>query len=121
LQIPFPASAERIFNYSTMIGLNLWQKPQQIAVAAALHASQIMRAKLREPSYASQGILSGCSREHVVVKANFSTCLSAATVFYLFRTAHELVARPEALAMARLSLRADQRCPKGREKLRRRR
>jgi NADH dehydrogenase FAD-containing subunit len=85
-----------------MIGLNLWQKPQQIAVAAALCASQIMRAKLpqaklREPSYASQGILSGCSREHAVVKANLGTCLSAATVLYLFRTAHELAAQPEAV------------------------
>ena len=78
-----------------MIDLNLWQKPQQIPVAAALHASQIMRAKVREPSYASQGILSGCRREHVVVKANFSTCLSAATVFYLFRTAHESAVRAE--------------------------
>ena len=78
-----------------MIGLNLWQKPQQIAVAAALYASQNTRAKLREPSYASQGILSRCSREHAVLKANLGTCLSAATVLYLFRTAHEMAARPE--------------------------
>jgi hypothetical protein len=34
-----------------MIGLNLWQKPQQIAVAAAFYASQITRAKLCEPRH----------------------------------------------------------------------
>jgi len=28
-----------------MIGLNLWQKPQQVRAVAALYASQIMRAK----------------------------------------------------------------------------
>jgi hypothetical protein len=61
------------------------------------YASQVTQAKLREPSYASQGILSGCSREHAVVKANLGTCLSAATVLYLFRTAHELAAQPEAV------------------------
>jgi hypothetical protein len=64
-----------------MIGLNLWQKPQQVRWAAALYASQITRAK---------GFCPVAAANAAVEETNFGTCRSAATVYYLFRAAHEL-------------------------------
>jgi hypothetical protein len=45
---------------------------------------------LREPKYASQGILSCGAAKLAVEETNFGTCRSAATVRYLFRAAYEL-------------------------------
>jgi hypothetical protein len=79
---------------------------------------------VREPNYASQGVLSCCSREHAVVKANFSACRSAATVCYLLRPAHDLAAQPENaghgefVVAGRLALRKDRKnCGTGAERI----
>jgi hypothetical protein len=45
LQILLPSLRGAKLYYSTMIGFNLRQKPQQAAAAAAPYASQITRAK----------------------------------------------------------------------------
>jgi hypothetical protein len=49
LQILLPSLRGAKLYYSTMIGLNLWQKPQQGCRGGGT---------LREPNYASQAILS---------------------------------------------------------------
>jgi hypothetical protein len=49
LQILLPSLREAKLYYSTMIGLNLWHKPQQ---------GRRGGGTLCEPNYASQGILS---------------------------------------------------------------
>jgi hypothetical protein len=80
LQNPLPSLRGAKPYYSTMIGLNLWQKPQQGRRGAGT---------LREPNYASQAILSVTAANAAAEEANFGTCRSAATVRYLFRSAHE--------------------------------
>jgi hypothetical protein len=69
-----------------MIGLNLWQTPRQ---------GRRGGGTLREPKYASQGILSCGAAKLAVEETNSGTCRSAATVRYLFRAAHELATRPD--------------------------
>jgi hypothetical protein len=54
LQILLPSLRGAKLYYSTMIGLNLWQKPQQVRCGGGT---------LREPNYASQGILSRGGRK----------------------------------------------------------
>jgi hypothetical protein len=73
------------------------------AVAAALYASQITRAKRFCPVAAANA---------AAEEANFGTCRSAATVRYLSRATHELGALPDILwksGMANLLPRRDRR------------
>jgi hypothetical protein len=84
LQILLPSLRAAKLYYSTIIGLNLRQTPRQ---------GRRSGGTLREPKYASQGILSCGAAKRAVEETNFGTCRSAATVCYLFRAAHELAAR----------------------------
>jgi hypothetical protein len=84
LRILLPSLRGAKLYYSTIIGLNLWQTPRQ---------GRRGGDTLREPKYASQGILSCGASKRAVEETNFGTCRSAATVLYLFRAAHESAAR----------------------------